>query len=352
MSGTVVNRPPVGVGLIGLGSISGEHLKGLTEAREDVRIVAVCDVSEERAKSVAGQVGAKAYTDYRDLLSDPDIEAVDLPLPHNFHFEVAKAALEAGKHVLLEKPMAPTIAECEALTALASEKGLTLGVAENTPFVPAYLEAKALLDSGALGTPRLVRTLIYGSEVHRLRDRSNWKGRAAGSIGGAIFDAGPHTFFLLNWMFGEIEAIRGVTAKLVEEAEVEDNALVSGRLSSGALFSSEFTFTAEIPWGERLEIYGSEGSVIVDHLLNPSLVHYRSGQDHFGVKGPVDPAPQQWKTKSIAAGVGGFMAAIRRGQPAPVSSLAGTEAIRAVLAAYESVAAGGQEILLNKNDKS
>ncbi|MBU1175731.1 MAG: Gfo/Idh/MocA family oxidoreductase [Alphaproteobacteria bacterium] len=347
-----LDRPPVGAALIGLGEISEPHIHGLIEAREDVRFVAVCDISAERANAVAQRIGAKAYTDYRDILADPEIEAVDLPLPHHLHFEVASSALEAGKHVLLEKPMAPSIQECEALAALARRKGLTLGVAENTPFVPAYVEAKALLDSGALGTLRSVRTLISGSEVHRLRDTSNWKGRTAGSIGGAIFDAGPHSFFLLNWMFGGIATIRAVTAKLVEEAEVEDNALVNGRLNSGALFSSEFTFTAEIPWGERLEIYGSAGSIVIDHLLNPSFVHYRGGSDISGARGAADPDPKYWKARSIAAGVGGFMAAVRRGLPAPVSPQAGTDAIRAVMAAYESVSKGGLEVKLSTSSKA
>ena len=338
------DRPPVGVALVGLGEISEPHIYGLTEAREDVRFAAVCDISADRANAIAKRIGAKAYTDYRDVLADPEIEAVDLPLPHNLHFEVASAALEAGKHVLLEKPLAPSIQECDSLAALARAKGLTLGVAENTPFVPAYIEAKALVESGALGTMRLVRTLISGSEVHRLVDTSNWKGRTAGSIGGAIFDAGPHSFFLLNWMFGGIDTIRATTAKLVEVAQVEDNALVNGRLKSGALFSSEFTFTAEIPWGERLEIYGSEGSIIIDHLLDPSFVHYHGGSDISGHRGQAKPDPKYWKARSIADGVAGFMAAVRRGEPAPVSPEYGTEAIRAVLAAYESVAKGGLEV--------
>ena len=339
----------VGFGLIGLGSISGAHQSGLTRPDGRGRLVAVCDVNAETANRVAAATGARAYTDYHALLADPEVEAVDIPLPHHLHVPVATAALEAGKHVLLEKPMALNVAECDRLIALADERKLTLGVSENTPFVAAYVAVEKMLRAGTLGTPRLVRTLIYGSEVHRLEDVSNWKGRIAGTVGGAIFDAGPHTFYLLKWLFGEVASVQAVANKLVAVSEVEDNAVVAGRLKSGALFTTEFTFTAEIPWGERLEIYGSEGAVVVDQLLDPPAIHYRGRADFTGVPlAGVAYLPDRtehdtsgWKFRSIADGVAAFAAAVAEGKPAPVSPLDAGYAIKVVEAAYRSVAEGG-----------
>src|SRR5439155_7360377 len=224
---------------------------------------------------VGSETEAKAYTDYRELLKDPNVEAVDLPLPHHLHYEVANRALEAGKHVLVEKPMTPTEKECASLIALAKSKGVAISVAENTPFVQAYTEVEKIVRSGVLGRLRLARTFIYGSEIDRLNDMKSWKGRAAGTIGGAIFDAGPHSFYLLKWLFGEIESVRAFKNKLVEVSEVEDNAVVAGRMKSGAMFTTEYSFTAEIPWGERLEIYGSEGSLIVDQLYDLLVINFR-----------------------------------------------------------------------------
>ena len=165
----------VGFGLIGLGRISAAHRKGLRDAREHARLVAVCDSNRDLACAVAAEHGARAYFDYRDLLADGEVEAVDLPLPHNLHFEIAQAALEAGKHVLLEKPMAPTERQCAALIELAGERGVLVSVAENTRFVRAYIEAARLLRDGSLGAIRFVRTLIYGSSVARLSDLTSWK---------------------------------------------------------------------------------------------------------------------------------------------------------------------------------
>ena len=201
-------------------------------------LAAVCDTDPARAHNVAENLGCQGYTEYRTLLADPHIESVDITLPHHAHYEVAKAALEQGKHVLIEKPMAATSAQCLELIALARERGLTFTVAENTRFVGAYLAAARMLRAGELGTPRLIRTLIYGSEVDRLSNTQLWKGRRVGTIGGAIFDAGPHSFYLLKWLFGEIAALHAVGSRLVEQSEVKDRAVVTGTLRGGVLFTT------------------------------------------------------------------------------------------------------------------
>jgi predicted dehydrogenase len=344
-----VSREPIGFGVIGLGLISRAHMHGLKNATEFAKIVAVCDQDAARAEKVAKELGAKPYTDHRELLSDPAVQAIDAPLPHHLHYPIGRAALESGKHLLLEKPMAPTTQECDTLIALAAERGLKFSVAENTPFVAAYIAVRRLLESGAIGEPRLVRTLIFGSEIERLNDTSSWKGRVSGTVGGAIFDAGPHSFYLLKWLFGDVAGVQAIANKVVDVSEVEDNAVVAGRMQSGALFTTEYTFTAEIPWGERLEIYGSEGSVIVDQMLDPPAVHYRNKNDATGVPiGSVAYAPDRvehdpggWKFKSIAAGVKGFARAVCEGTPPPVDPLDGAYAIKVVEAAYASVAKGG-----------
>jgi predicted dehydrogenase len=268
---------------------------------------------------------------------------VDITLPHHLHYAVARAALEHGKHVLIEKPMAATSAECLELIDLARGKGLTFTVAENTRFVAAYIEAQRLVSAGALGQPRLIRTFIYGSEVERLRDTANWKGRKDGTLGGTIFDAGPHSFYLLKWLFGDIVQVQAMQSRLVPESEVEDHAVVAGRLANGALFSTEYSFTAEIPWGERCEIYGSAGSLIIDQLCNPPALHYHGARDYEGT--PLDAAPYDpklWKLASIAAGVQDFVDALVEGRPPAVDPMDGCYTLKVVEAAYASAAAGGQ----------
>lgn len=335
----------VKMGLIGLGSINGAHVFGYESVGELARIVAVCDTREDVVERRSQELQCKAYTDYQALLDDADVEAVDITLPHNWHYPVAKAALEHGKHVLVEKPMAPTASECAELVELARKQNLTFTVAENTRFVQAYLTVKQILEAGQAGDIRLIRTLIYGSEVDRLSNSALWKGRKDGTVGGVIMDAGPHSFYLLHWLNGPLRDVRASCAKLVPESEVEDHAIVSGTFVHGGLFSTEYTFTAEIPWGERLEVYGSKATLIVDQLMNPPAHMYHGGTDFDGqVLEAVPYDPLRWKVQSIADGVADFVRAVHEGRPTAVNPEDGLYTMRVVERAYESVRAGGKTL--------
>lgn len=331
----------IGFGLIGLGSISRAHIRGYQAASDRAQIVAVCDINRSVVEGHAAELGAKAYTDYRELLSRPDVKAVDIILPHNLHYTAVAEALAHRKHVIVEKPLAVRAEQSLELIDLARTLGLTLTVAENTRFVTAYQEAARLVQAGRLGAPRLVRTLIYGSEVARLKNINSWKGRMAGSGGGVIIDAAPHSFYLLHWLFGEIETVQAVQSRLVAESEVEDHAVVTGRLKNGALYSTEYTFTAEIPWGERLEIYGSEGSLIVDQLNNPPAVFYQGSADYTGTPlHGVPYAPAEWKILSIAEGIKDFVNAIWENRPPAVNPEDGHYVLKLIELAYESTRSG------------
>lgn len=302
-------------------------------------------MNEQALAERAAALQCARYTDYHALLNDPAVDAVDITLPHHLHFRVARAALEHGKHVLVEKPMAATAAECRDLIDIAQLKGLTFTVAENTRFVGAYIEAEKLIRSGALGAPRLIRTFIYGSEFERLTASSDWVARKADAIGGVIFDCGAHSFYLLKWLYGEIERVQAWQAAYVRGSEVEDWALISGLMKNGALFSVEFTATAEIPWGERCEIYGSKGSLIIDQLRNPPVVHFRGARDFEGEPLAAVPYdPQGWKYRSIVDEVRDFVAALAERRPTTIDPMDGYYSVKVVEKAYESIAASGKLI--------
>jgi predicted dehydrogenase len=340
-----MNGDRIGIGLIGLGSINRAHTVGYLDSRDKARIVAVCDINKDAVAERAATLGATGYTDYLALLQDPAVDAVDITLPHHLHHRVAKAALEHGKHVLVEKPMAASAAECMELIESARRANRIFTVAENTRFVTAYMEAEKLVRDGTLGDLRLVRTFIYGSEFERLTTTDEWITRKSDALGGVIIDCGAHSFYLLKWFFGEIEAVQAFQATFVPGSEVEDFAVISGTMKNGAIFSCEFTATAEIPWGERCEIYGSKGSLIIDQLSNPPVMHYRGAEDFDGV--PLTGAPynpEKWKQQSIADEVKDFVAAIAERRPPTIDPLDGYYSIKVVERSYESVAASGQLI--------
>lgn len=330
----------LGVGIIGLGIISKAHEKGLLDAQDMASVVAICDIDEKRVNDRARPYNAGVYTDYRQLLADPQVDVVDIILPHNLHHPVAAAAIECGKHVLIEKPLTMNSSDGEDLIERAQKEQIKFSAAENTRFVQAYLEMEKILFSGKLGDIYSVRTLIAGSEISRLLDTSNWKGKVKGSGGGVIMDAAPHTFYLLRWLFGGVRTLQATAQKLVEVSEVEDNALIFGELNTGALFTAQFSFTTEAPWTERLEVNGSQGSVIIDHITNPVGILYQGTDDFSGRPLNIPYEPELWKKKSIASGVYDFISAVWNDREPLVNPADANYAIYAVEKSYQSVQSG------------
>jgi predicted dehydrogenase len=224
------------------------------------------------------------------------------------------------------------------LIELARHQSVYFTVTENSRFVAAYLKLQAMIKAGELGEPRMIRTFISGSEVRRLSQTDNWKGRRDGTGGGAILDAGAHSIYLLKWLVGEIEQVWGYQYQWVPESQVEDNGMVGGRMKNGALFSTEYSFTIEAPWNERVEYHGSKGSVIIDQLTNPPAMHFRGGTDFEGVPLDVPYEPRLWKVLSIKEGVKDFVNAVRDGRPPAVDPMDACYAVWVLEHAYRAIA--------------
>ena len=150
----------LGIGILGAGRICGAHAT-CANALPGLRLAAIADLDEERVNAAIERYGGAAYSDYHGLLADPAVDAVVIGLPHWLHAETAVAAAEAGKHVLIEKPMAMTVTECDAIIAAAEKAGVTLMVAHTHHFFPVNREVKRLLQSGELGEVVLATDTWY-----------------------------------------------------------------------------------------------------------------------------------------------------------------------------------------------
>jgi predicted dehydrogenase len=310
---------------------------GYVAAADLARVAAVCDVDEAGAQQRARRHGAKVYTDYRELARDPDIDAVDIMVPHYLHYPIAREMLENGKHVMVEKPLAVTAALALELCDLAAQRDLKFTVAENTRFVKAYQATERLLLADAIGGPRLIRTFIYGTEMVRIGDRDNWIHKEMESGGGAMIDMAAHSIYLLKWLFGEIAEVDASQWRFVSHIETPDNAAINGILKSGAIFTTQYTEIAEIPWGERLEIYGEKGSIIVDQLNNPPAKWFDGPEDFFGR--PLEDVPywpREWKQNSMIAEVRDFIEAVAFDRPPTIDPYDGAYVIRVIDDAYAS----------------
>jgi UDP-N-acetyl-2-amino-2-deoxyglucuronate dehydrogenase len=330
-------KQKIRVGLIGLGSISFAHEAGFSELGELVNIAAMCDINPDEVDSrIASYEGCKGYTRYQELLDDPNIDLVDITVPHELHYEVARAALEKGKHVLVEKPIAVKSEQGAELINLAREKGLRFSVAENTRFVTAYQKAEEILKQDILGEILSVRTLIAGSEVYRIKNPALWHGKSP--YGGVILDSAVHNFYLFKWLFGGVREVLGFASKLVPEGEMEDNGLILGHLANGAEFQLNISCTFEIPWTERVEIYGSRGGMLIDQLTNPVVKYYLGSNDIDGstIEGvPFDPLG--WKFSSMVAEIRDFVEAVVENRPPLINPADALYALQAVEAVANSI---------------
>ena len=329
----------IGVGVVGLGMISRAHLEGYAAAT-GADLVAVCDVDPARAEAEGARYGATAYTDLAALLADPAVDAVALQLPHQLHHKLAKQALEAGKHVIVEKPLTVTEAEADDLIRTAAQHGVRLAAAENTRFVRAYIELEKQIRVGTLGEIRMIRGFIPDQILNEWKDDSlGWKREAFG--GGAIIDCAPHMLYLLVWLLGEVDSIQAFARGYVPEIDLENHAVISGRTKSGTLFAMEFCSVTEYPRGERVEVYGSDGAIVIDQVLDPPIVFYRGDKDPKGTALDVPYDLAGWKTNSIMSGCQDFVDAIRSGRETGVDLQHAKYTIRLIESAYESVGRGG-----------
>jgi predicted dehydrogenase len=326
------------VGIVGAGLIAPFHAAGFQEVPDLAEVVAVCDIDREQADILATMFDARVYTDYQQLIADPGVDMVDVLLPHHLHYPAAMEVIQAKKHLLLEKPVAMTYKESVEIYEAAKLAGIHFGVAENTRYIKAYIEAEKVIKAGKLGDITLVRTFLPANERMRLSSDDFW-GKKVSYGGGTLIDSGPHTFYLLRWLFGEVKELRAFTSQIYKvESEVEDNADVRGRLVNGADFLCSFTFTAEIPHSERLEVYGTTGSLIIDQLANPPAKFYAEPTDFDGMPFEgVEYDPMGWHFFSIVDEVKDFVRTVIENVPPTVDPLDCCYAIRIIEKAYESV---------------
>jgi len=330
---------PIRVGIVGTGNIAYAHEAAYSELGGLAQIAAVCDINEEMARSRARPYDAKVYSDYRALVAAPDIDMVDITVPHNLHYPIALAALEQRKHVLVEKPMALTAAQAMHLINTARSAGVKFTVAENTHFVAAYRAAERLLQDNALGEIRFVRAAIAGSEAGRIKSQASWVGSAENQ--GVLLDSGVHSFYLLKWLFGGVRDIQAFAYQVIPESVVDDHTITVGHLANGAPFETTQSCIIETPWTERLEIHGSQGSLIIDQLANPPALHFHGPDDLEGTPlTSVAYEPLAWKFLSMLAEVQDFVQAIITDRPPLIDPLYGCYAVQVAEAAYRSIAEG------------
>jgi predicted dehydrogenase len=243
---------------------------------ENCELVAVSRADATRAEAFAAEFGARRWhADWRGLIADPDVAAVYIATPVHLHAEQAIAAAEAGKHVLCEKPLALSEAECDRMNAAAEANGISLGVAYYRRFYPAVERVRQLLESGEIGEPVIAQINAFERFDPAADHPRRWLLDKRQAGGGPMFDFGSHRIELLLSLFGPPVQVRAVSGNVLFRREVEDTMCALIQFEQGTQAVLSVTHAAREPQ-DTLEIFGSEGSVRAD-VLNEGTLRIRSG---------------------------------------------------------------------------
>jgi UDP-N-acetyl-2-amino-2-deoxyglucuronate dehydrogenase len=252
----------VRVGLIGCGKVGQIHaaaLRGLAEAD----LVAVCDASPDRAQAFAERYGTRRFDDVAAMLREARPEAVLIGTPHPLHAGPAIQAAEAGAHILVEKPLAASLEDCDAMIAAARRAGVQLGVISQRRFYEPVQRMKAAIDAGKIGRPLLGTFTMYSWRDPAYYQSDPWRGKWATEGGGVLVNQSPHQLDLLQWFMGPIAEIKGYWANINHPAiEVDDTAVAIIRFQSGGL-GAIVTSVAQKPGiYTKVHIHGSSGASV------------------------------------------------------------------------------------------
>ena len=349
------------VGIIGAGAISRHgHIPGY-RATPDVEVVALCDINAQRVRQVAEELEIpRTYTDYHDMLASEDLDLVSVCSPNVYHAPMTLAALEAGAHVLCEKPMALTYADAQAMAETARRRGLCLTVGHHMRYQPMLIKAKEMVTAGKLGR-------VYYAKASYLRRSGipgygSWFTNKDLAGGGSMMDIGCHILDLALWILGHPKPLTvaatvystfGPRAKGLggwgadhfgegARFDVDDLASAFVRFENGSTLLLEASWAGHGTDGQRLQFFGAEGGLEV----NPKLFGAKEPLHYFGERdGELTEEVVAFPTSdelAYAREIKNWVGAIREGGDPLVTPEQGAAVTQIIEAVYKSAASGAE----------
>jgi predicted dehydrogenase len=333
------------MGIIGAGDVAERHVEGLLRVG-GVRLAGIAEPMDARRDAFAKAHGIEFTTgDYRLLLAAKDIDAVLILTPHNLHAGMAIEAFRAGKHVLCEKPMAPSLADCDRMLDESRSARRQFFVTHSLREDFFYRTASLRIAGGALGRLLGGSFRWFTDEEARLEDPTHWKGTKDRSGGGVLIDGGCHVSDLGNAFFGRATLVYALAGKLVARRPqvAEDTAAFAVKYESGAMASIFLSFTAGsslrspggFAAGMTVDLYGTQGSVEGGYRIRDAdwrrwCVEHRTGEPDVS---------HYYDGKALSGDIDFSIIRAMRGEaPPPLSALDARNAVAVVDAAYQSLA--------------
>ncbi|MEG3067865.1 MAG: Gfo/Idh/MocA family oxidoreductase [Syntrophaceticus schinkii] len=250
-------------GIIGCGRIAHKHAEAIKK-NEKANLLCVCDILEERAAEYKDKYGAEAhFTDYRKMLEYSGLDVVNICTPSGMHAEMGIAAAQAGKHVIVEKPMALSLKDADDLIGACDESGVKLAVCFQNRFNPPVQKLRRALEEGRFGKLTHASAIVRWFRPQDYYDQAPWRGTRA-MDGGCLMNQSIHNIDLLQWMMGPVESVFGYTATNLRKIECEDVGVAVLKFKNGALGVIEASTTI-YPENleETLNIFGEKGTVVL-----------------------------------------------------------------------------------------
>lgn len=337
---------PVRYGIIGCGAIAQRRHIPECVANPESKLVALADPMAERVAELSAKYGAKGYTDYKEMLKDPNVDAVVVAGPNSLHAQQSIEALQAGKHVLCEKPMATTREDAKAMIDAAKKAGKFLMIGLNQRLMPPHVKAKKILQSGELGNVLAFRTAFKhpGPEGWSVDAGKSWFFKKGQAFMGVTGDLGVHKADLLRWLLGqEFVEVSGFVSTLDKKdaegnlIDLDDNALLTLKTDKGVIGSMILSWTNYGAEENYTVLYCQKG--VLSLGTDPTygvIVDYRNGERELHKVGEMAT-----NTKQVASGIiDSFTRAIASGKPPEIDGMEGYRSLDVILTAMEAAKSG------------
>lgn len=334
----------VKVAIIGCGWAGMHHAHIYKQCEGEIRWAV--DMNKERAESLRDtQETIRIATDYRRALSDPDVDAVDICLPHNLHAPVAVEAAEMGKHVLCEKPMAGSLKEADRMIEAAQKAGVILMIAENVRFSPLFHKVRELLRDGVIGQPALIQMIREAYLTRSFLEERHWFLDEQAAAGGIMMSGGIHDFETMRMLIGEVKSVQALRARQrFVEMEGDDTSIAMVQFCNGTVgtlvesFIMKSLMTAAGSEVHTLRIDGDLGSLVV---RDGRTIRLFSEREDLLLGGELTQheihVPQ---ADTFFLEIEHFLQSIQRGKEPIASGRSQRKPLEIVLAAYQSMESG------------
>ena len=252
---------PFGVGLLGCGRISSNHIQAFSDHRDLCTLKAVCDIKSARAEAVGKATGAKAYTRYKDLLADPAVDVVSIATPSGLHPEHGILAARAGKHIVVEKPIGVNLKAVDELIRTCDHEGVQLFVIKQNRLNATMQLLKRAVEKGRFGRIYMAQSNVFWQRPQEYYDQARW--RATWEFdGGAFMNQASHYVDSLHWLLGEVESVMAMTGTLARRIEAEDTGSAVIRFRNHAIATINVTMlTYPKNFEGSITILGEQGTV-------------------------------------------------------------------------------------------